>query len=361
MFCRSVRCQDRDTERGFLMRRSLCAWFAVSAVLAAGAVVAAPSADATASGHNGLIAFVRHGQIFTVDAKGHHLTQLTHAKGLLTASQPKWSPDGRHIAYVQLGAFGVPFIWEMSATGRHKHKLWKGSDPAWSPSGKTLAYLEEIIVPSTDPNPGCVYHEVFIRSVTGGPARLIDQNGLVSCTSTNGESLEYGPDIAWSQNEKLVYFGVDDIIANGPAGSSFTVVQMVIAAHTAGTDIGPTATTATVVLKRSQAGRKGQTTVPQPPTVDAAPVKDSIVYSESYPTVEVKAGRPREETANEKFITLISSARFTSFPVFSPDGKRVLYVQHLPGHSPVIRRLSLHSGKSQMLVHGTEPDWQPLP
>jgi hypothetical protein len=343
------------------MRRSLSALFAVSSLLAVCAALSVPSAHATARGHNGLIAFVRHGQIFTVDGKGHHLTQLTHAKRLLPASQPEWAPDGKHIAYVQLGAFGVPFIWEMRANGTHKHRLWKGTDPAWSPSGKLLAYLREIVVPSTDPNPGCTYHEVFTRAVAGGPARLIDQNGLVSCTSTNDETVEYGPDLAWSQNEKLVYFGIDDVVPDGVGGSSFTVVELVIGAHTAGTDIGPKNTTKTVILKRSEAGRMRQTTVPQPPTVDAAPVKNSIVYSESYPTAEVKAGRMREETANEKFITLISGAKLTSFPVFSPDGKRVLYVQHLPGHAPVIRRLDLHSGKSKMLVRGTEPDWQPRP
>jgi WD40-like Beta Propeller Repeat len=342
------------------MRRSVFSFLALCAVLAVSAVVSVPSADATARGHNGLIAFVRNGQIFTVDAKGHHLTQLTHAKRLLPASQPKWAPDGRHIAYVQLGAFGVPFIWEMSATGRHKHKLWKGTDPAWSPSGKQLAYLKEVIVPSTQPNPGCAYHEIFTRPVAGGPARLIDNNGSASCF-TSDTSVEYGPDLAWSQNQKLVYCGIDDIDSTGAVGSTFSVVQLVIGAHTAGTDIGPTNATKTVVLKRSEAERMDQTTVPEPPTVDAAPIKDSIVYSESYPTAEVKAGRLREESANEKFVTLISGARFTSLPVFSPNGKLVLYVQHIPGHHLVIKRLDLHSGESKTLVRGTEPDWQPQP
>jgi hypothetical protein len=342
------------------MRRSVSVFCAVAALLAAGAVVSMPSAHATARGHNGLIAFARGGQIFTVDSKGHHLTQLTHTKRRSPASQPEWAPDGKHIAYVQVGAFGDLFIWEMTAKGTHRHKLWKGSEPAWSPSGKTLAYLKEVLVPSTDPNPGCTYHEIFTRSVAGGPARLIDNNGFESCAET-GVSLEYGPNLAWSQNQKLVYAGVDELSSFGPGGSSFTVDEVVIGAHTAGTDIGPTNTTNTVVLKRSEAAREDQTTVPDPPTVDAAPVKDRIVYSESFATAEVKAGRLREETANEKFINLISGAKFTSFPVYSPNGKKVLYVQHKPGHHAVIKLLNLHSGHSKTVVRGTQPDWQPRP
>jgi hypothetical protein len=341
------------------MRRSISSLCAVLAALAASAVVSVPSAHATAPGHNGLIAFAHKGQIFTVDRKGHHLTQLTHATKLLPASEPKWAPDGKHVAYVQLGAFGEPFIWEMTANGRHKHKLWKGTDPAWSPSGKTLAYLMEVIVPSTDPNPGCAYHEIFTRPVAGGPARLIDNNGFASCASTG--AINYGPDLAWSQNQKLVYAGVVQVTPNGSGGSSFTVVMLVIGAHTAGTDIGPNNTTNTVVLKRSEADQEDQTTVPEPPTVDAAPGKDRIVYSESYATAEVKAGLLREETANEKFINLISGATFTSFPVYSPDGKKVLYVQQKSGQRAVIRRLDLHSGVSKTVVRGTQPDWQPLP
>jgi hypothetical protein len=342
------------------MRRSIGALCAVTAVLAASAVVSMPSAHATARGHNGLIAFARNGQIFTVDSKGHHLTQLTHSGRLSPASQPKWAPDGKHIAYVQVGAFDDLFIWEMRANGTHRHKLWKGSEPAWSPSGKTLAYLKEVIVPSTDPNPGCTYDEIFTRSVAGGPERLIDSNGFDSCAEM-GRALDYGPDLAWSQNQKLVYVGVDAILSNGSGGSTFTVTEEVIGAHTAGTDIGPNNTTKTVVLKRSEAGREDQTTRPEPPTVDAAPVKDRIVYSDSYPTAEVKAGRLREETANEKSIILISGATFASLPVYSPDGKKMLYVQHKPGHHAVIKRLNLHSGHSKTVVRGTQPDWQPRP
>ena len=50
----------------------------------------------------------------------------------------------------------------------------------------------------------------------------------------------------------------------------------------------------------------------------------------------------------------------TSFPVFAPNGKFMLFVQHLPGHHPVIRRLDVQSGKSKVLVQGTQPDWQPV-
>jgi hypothetical protein len=342
------------------MRRSMGAFCAVIGVLAASAVVSMPSAHATARGHNGLIAFARKGQIFTVDSKGHHLTQLTHTRRLSPASQPKWAPDGKHIAYVQIGAFDDPFIWEMRANGTHRHRLWKGSEPAWSPSGKTLAYLKEVIVPSTDPNPGCTYHEIFTRPVAGGTDRLIDDNGFASCAQ-GGFAIDYGPNLAWSQNQKLVYVGLDDISSNDSGGSTFTVVEAVIGAHSAGTDIGPNPTTKTVLLERSEAAREDQSTRPQPPTVDAAPVKDRIVYSDSYPTPEVNGGRLRVESANENFVKLISGATFTSFPVYSPNGKRVLYVQHKPGHHAVIRRLSLHSGHSKTVVRGTQPDWQPRP
>jgi Tol biopolymer transport system component len=69
------------------------------------------------------------------------------------AIRPAWSPDGRQIAYLQMGAPGRKDIYTIAPDGGVRRKLasLKGSDPwlcnearlSWSPTGKVLASVEE--------------------------------------------------------------------------------------------------------------------------------------------------------------------------------------------------------------------------
>jgi hypothetical protein len=99
------------------------------------------AAQAAYPGGDGLIAFVRGGNIYTVNP-AHVAGSLV---GLTTdgrASGPRWSPNGKQIAYIDRGN-----LWLMNANGSHKRRLttaaprYADSRPTWSPNGRYLAFV----------------------------------------------------------------------------------------------------------------------------------------------------------------------------------------------------------------------------
>ncbi len=118
---------------------------AVAAVIAllaglVGVVVTASTASATYPGRDGRIAFVRHGQIYTVRPDGSGLRQLTTSG---TNSHPKWGPQGHRIAFVHETADGATDVWVMGARGLRKKQVThvgNATEPTWSPDGQSLAF-----------------------------------------------------------------------------------------------------------------------------------------------------------------------------------------------------------------------------
>jgi len=114
-----------------------------------GARLPATPSPAMALGPAYRLAFVsgRDGSddIFTVDATGFRLTNLTHAqKKTGRDSDPQWSPDGIQIAFVS-DRDGNADIWVMNIDGSGAKNLTKanaGDDlaPRWSPDSKRIAY-----------------------------------------------------------------------------------------------------------------------------------------------------------------------------------------------------------------------------
>lgn len=80
-------------------------------------------------------------QIYSVPTAGGPVRQLT--KGQKSSSSPKWSPDGRLIAYVSEGQ-----IWTMKADGSDSNKVTGlstgASNPVWSPDGSVIAFTSEV-------------------------------------------------------------------------------------------------------------------------------------------------------------------------------------------------------------------------
>ena len=84
--------------------------------------------------------------IFVMDADGSNVRQVTH---MGFASRPKWSPDGKRIAFEAVTDAGR-VIYVVDADGRN---LWQVSFPnveagmfarGWSPDGKQILYTEAI-------------------------------------------------------------------------------------------------------------------------------------------------------------------------------------------------------------------------
>jgi hypothetical protein len=98
------------------------------------------AAQASYPGADGVIAFVRGGNIYTIKANGVGLHRLTSSG---RDSGPRWSPDGSQIAYLDRGN-----LWIMTAAGHGKTRLtdaaprYSDARPSWSPNGRYLAFVQ---------------------------------------------------------------------------------------------------------------------------------------------------------------------------------------------------------------------------
>jgi Tol biopolymer transport system component len=106
--------------------------------------LAAP-AHATFPGRNGKIAFVRGGDIWTINPDGTGALNLTNSAE--TEDAPAWSPDGGRIAFeVGSASNGDRKVWVMNADGSGGTQLGglSGQDdfePAWSPDAKQIIFV----------------------------------------------------------------------------------------------------------------------------------------------------------------------------------------------------------------------------
>jgi Tol biopolymer transport system component len=156
-----------------------CIVFAIAAAVAL--VFAATAQAGTFRGHNGRIAFMANGQVFSMRTDGSARRQLTHdgagaadpdwsatggllvyarsdglvsfvsSTGTLRAtmstqepiSDPAFSPDGRRLVFTVNGdgLFDGPSIYVANVDGTQLQRLGPGSSPQWSPDGNWIAYV----------------------------------------------------------------------------------------------------------------------------------------------------------------------------------------------------------------------------
>jgi hypothetical protein len=81
--------------------------------------------------------------LFTVDADGSGVTQLTNTPGDEWIGQQAWSPDGSRIAFTYTDSLGTD-VYVMETGGRAVVRLTEdgsiGCAPAWSPDGAWIAF-----------------------------------------------------------------------------------------------------------------------------------------------------------------------------------------------------------------------------
>jgi Tol biopolymer transport system component len=208
------------------MRRFLLCAAAMTGLL--GSLVVAP-ANATFAGREGKITFVRSNQVYTVAKGGGTVKQLTTSG---KNYRPKWSLDGKRIAYINETTTGVKDIWTMTATGTKKTRVTTTgnvtSNPAWSPDGKLIAYAAGTRCAAAPPifcgNPGYT-----IRSTApfGAPQLLGISVDRYLAWSPDGTHLAVFNDDSQDSPDYGLHFyypatGQDDVIAaTGSDGAGY--------------------------------------------------------------------------------------------------------------------------------------------
>jgi eukaryotic-like serine/threonine-protein kinase len=107
-------------------------------------------------------------------------------------ANPQISPDGERVAFTSIRS-GQPEIWVVDGQGRHPLRLTsfegKGSvgAPRWSPDGKTIAF-------DADPSPENNV-DIYVISASGGPPRRVTTSPDIDATPS------------WSKDGRFIYFG----------------------------------------------------------------------------------------------------------------------------------------------------------
>jgi TolB protein len=164
----------------------------------AGMVVPPAVAQAATPALPSLVAYVRSGDIFV--SKGAAETRLTTGGGY---SRPRWSPDGKQIAFLQGGR-----LWTMRADGSGRRRLTTrpAAGPSWAPDSKSIAFAS--------------------LSCTGGPGvyRISTAAGaqpeVIFPSDCRGEALPAEPAITTGEAGGLSdRLRTDDAVAWSPDGS----------------------------------------------------------------------------------------------------------------------------------------------
>lgn len=308
--------------------------FAMVACIAAAGAMATPTvATAAYPGSNGRIVFEQDGFIYSIKHDGSDRQQLTtdtRSRG------PRWSPDGRSIAFHRSGD-----IWIMKANGSAARQVTSGPakdfSPSWSPDGRRLVFSR-----TTDGT--SAGRTLYVVSSTGGSGHRLT-------SASDGCALEP----TWSATGRYVVYW--DECASGSTDPYLTDALRKVDTRTGA--ISDVVGAAGLAQPDGQVFFAG--TGP-----DVTPDGSHVVFrgaeansNTGIAITDLSGGGLRFLVGPEDNVVERAD------PAVSPDGTRVVYTTG--NENPQLDVVSIDGGGSRFLYESnsndfpTRPDWQPRP
>ena len=144
--------------------------------------------------------------LFTAAADGTGARQIT-TNAFAADVEARWSPDGTQVVFTRVERFGVTTsVWVVDADGADAHRVSGvpsfAEHPKWSPDGRWIAYQEQTSRGSTGSRDWAGY-ELWLVRPDGSSLRSLDVGGNF------GDSLGlvgYGNAWAWSPDSTQIAF-----------------------------------------------------------------------------------------------------------------------------------------------------------
>ncbi len=335
-------------------RRSRAWWCtAGSTALVTAALLAIPfagTAQAAYPGRDGLIAFVRNGNIYTINPEsatpGATVARLARGGH---DSGPRWSPSGQQLAYLDKGN-----LWIMNANGSHKTRItdrapaYTDARPTWSPNGRYLAFVR------TKKGVGYGYLTRY-DTVTHKFATFSTPYHSEQPTKRQIKVTALPAAVAWAWARN----------ASGTTYGSFIIFEGATAPACASTSYCLDA----LGFGAQSDYRNG---FPSAENATTKPVRQlDPDWSPNSPLFSVNALTTQEKCSgghctHQGINLTIGSAPFLHGAyeaVYSPSGLYLAYVKNVRGKPEIYIYSSPTVGPviRGALTTGTEPDWQPLP
>ncbi len=290
----------------------------------------------TSPGANGLIAFTAGLDLYTVTPDGLTLTQVTSMRGWEFA--PKWSPDGKRIAFARYrSATDSATVYIVRPDGTGLRQVTKGRtydfDISWSPDGRRLAYVS-----MKYGRPG-----IFVINLRSGRVRRVTPRDVDAWSvdwSPNGRRLVYGSNS----------HGDADLFTIRPGG---TGVRQLTEGPAEEWDAiwAPDGKSIVYTRALSPSGGDCMRLLPYNP----------VVYQSDcdYDTWLMSA-----DGTDQRAVTQTPGGEY--YPAFSPDGQFIVYTSTQTDPFGDIAIMNVDGTQSRVVSGLTasadwEADWQPLP